>query len=330
MAADEIQALDQPQMILSTLEMRRLGKRQEIPILVTFWPTVGPSGKPGKTACNEEHQMSLLKKAPANRFRSTNRCDSGFFASERKGSGGCGAQPECLKLYYSLRGFSGTSTPPTTMAGLRSWLAANGREAGWRGKLYVANTITWNEHACEFRQKGCSPNYFASAWSLACCKRDMRRAETFRHQVIEGAIPTLIFTVAKKNPLGFQALVSVARVTKHFLNMEEYASFLVDRGDEALISSRLTRIESDDGLFGWRFGDCHADLIGSVGSPFGDHVHGTDGHWQFDNDGTHLILFSDDFLLWEEPTFVAASTVKQSRYGLDVNAANLDEILTLR
>jgi hypothetical protein len=192
----------------------------------------------------------------------------------------------------------------------------------------VASTIWWNEEPAEFRQSGCSPNYQADYWSLAFCKHAMRGAAIFRRRLEEEAVPLFVFTVAGRNGQAFQALVSIAKVTIYFRTMEEYAMFVCETGQERLLSSRLTRVRIEDGLLGWRFGDCHADRRARVGPPLRGHVHGGEEEWwQRDNDGTHLILFAEEYLLWKEPRFVTRQTVTQRGYGLKVTAENLGQIL---
>lgn len=230
---------------------------------------------------------------------------------------------------YSLKMLS-ASTAPKGFQQLQQWLTCNGKHPNWDGKIYVASTIHWDSAAHEFVQTGCSPNYHAGWWSLACCKHDMREARPFRAEAIDLSIPTFVFTLASLDPNVGQALVSVARVTSHFFNtMREYAQFLLETRNRALISSRLTRVRQDDGLLGWRFGDCHADISGQVGEPSSGHVHHVPTWWKADIDGKHLILVSDRFLLWPEPVFAAAKTQKQSKYGTNITSDNLHDLLRI-
>jgi hypothetical protein len=125
-------------------------------------------------------------------------------------------------------------------------------------------------------------------------------------------------------------LVSVAQVTEHsFKTMEEYAGFLHDSGDAALISSRSTRNRENDGLLGWRFGDCHADFGGKVGEPYRGHVHHANKEWKNDLNGKHMILVSDRYLVWQKPVFVSSTTRKQSRYGEDIDASSLRQLMRI-
>jgi hypothetical protein len=229
--------------------------------------------------------------------------------------------------FYSLEKFASKSIP-RTIKGLLSWLSAHHESGQWDAKIYVASSIVWNDDPPEFRQTGCSPNFHAGLWSLACCKYPMRGAQPFRGQVKDKTIPTFVFTLASKAPHeGFQALVSVAKVTGAFETMEEYARFLLDRGTRKLISSRLTRVRADDGLLGSRFGDCHADRKGIVGTPDKDHVHSGSNAWRNDVNGNHLILVSRTFLLWDRPVFITQRTIGQSRYGQNLTPENLEYVL---
>ncbi len=231
---------------------------------------------------------------------------------------------------YSLKNLSSTAAPTDSEA-LERWLTSDGTHSNWDGKMYVARTIYWDSDRNEFLQTGCSPNYQAGWWSLACCKHDMREARPFRAEAIDLSIPTYVFTLASLDSNVGQTLVSIAQVTKHFFNtMQEYAQFLLETRNRALISSRLTRVRQDDGLLGWRFGDCHEDMSGEVGEPNSGHVHHVPEWWKADVDGKHLILVSDRFLLWPEPVFVAAKTQKQSRYGKNIASDNLHGLLRSR
>ena len=160
---------------------------------------------------------------------------------------------------YSLKNLSPT-VAPRDLEGLERWLTCDGTHPNWDGKMYVARTIYWNPDGHEFLQTGCSPNYHAGWWSLACCKHDMREARPFRDEATDDSIPTYVFTLASLDRKLGQPLVSVAQVDEHHFNtMNEYAKFLVSTRDHALISSRLTRERHEDGLLGWRFGDCQHD-----------------------------------------------------------------------
>jgi len=234
---------------------------------------------------------------------------------------------ENVPQFYSLKRL-GTPSPPKTFRELETWLTENGKYRKWDAKIYVAKSIRWEAKASEFQQRGCSPNYQAGWWSLACCKYDMRTARPFRDIAIDLTIPTYIFTLGKLEPELGQPLVSVAEVTEHsFRTMKEYFQFLLEQHNRGLTSSRSTCVRRNDGLFGWRFGDCHSDLSGKIGKPHQHHVHRRDDSWKNDCNGEHMILASDRFLLWPEPAFVAATTQKQSRYGTDIDPSTLRKLL---
>lgn len=231
---------------------------------------------------------------------------------------------ECKPLknvgFYSLKGIS---VVPQTLFELETWLGED-----WDGKIYVAKTISWNGR--EFHQSGCSPNYMAGWWSLACCKHQMRAGFPFQKKVFDYKKPTYIFTLAKQSvPKQPQSLVSVARITNHFKTMKEYASFLRTKGNK-LLSSRLSRESSNDGMLGWRFGDCHADFAGKVGHPHKGHVHAEGGEWKKDcpekkQSRGHLILISDEFIVWNKPAFKARHIFKQGGSGFNIDQMNLTD-----
>jgi hypothetical protein len=230
--------------------------------------------------------------------------------------------------FYSLERWASKSLPKT-MEGLRNWLSKHNKTKQWDAKLYVARSIEWNEDPPEFRQTGCSPNFQARLWSLACCKYPMRAAAPFRDQAKDGSIPTFVFTLARKHG-SFQPLVSIAKLTARlcFETMEEYARFLLKSGKHKLISSRLTRTREKDLSLARRFGDCHADRQGSIGAPSSHHVHAHRDAWKADINGDHLILVSKEFLLWDHPVFATRKTIGQSRYGKNLTPENLTDILT--
>jgi hypothetical protein len=233
-----------------------------------------------------------------------------------------------LPAFYSLT--SGAPAPqPKNLTELKRWLTHNGQHPTWDGKMYVASTIYWDARAREFRQTGCSPNYQAGWWSLACCKHDMRTARPFRDKATDLSIPTYVFTLAERHPDIGQALVSVAQVTKHsFATMNAYAHFVLTHGDRSLISSRLTRLRQNDGFLGFRFGDCHSDRRGTIGEPCTDHVHHPKNYWKADLNGKHLILVSHRFVQWTTPVFLATTTQKQSRFGKDIDSTTVHQLIS--
>jgi len=235
---------------------------------------------------------------------------------------GCNRVPPGVEVSdYALDAVPSTGAS-TTLAELRAWLVKNSPSGHWFGKLYVATTIRWDEKSGTFRQKGCSPNYKAGWWTLACCKHDMRRSSRLKEMVNNGEPTVFVFTLAEKSTVrgcDTQALVSVAKVTEHYATMAEYAKdFVLRSGNRMLISSRLSRERHNDGFYGWHFGDCHSDRSGSVGAPQGGHVHKHPGGWKLDIENGHEILISDRFLVWKRPCFGSIQTINQSRYGRNV------------
>jgi len=168
----------------------------------------------------------------------------------------------------------------------------------------------------------------------------MRSNKQFRDQVENsrkrnGAY--FIFTLASNKgsglPPGGQALVSIARITQTFDNMELYAKFLCGQS-QAIKLSRLTRQQADDKYKGWQFGDCHADCKGVLGRPNGNHSHSKGDEWKSDIKSDikkkRLILYSDHFLIWEEPKIISRMTIRQDRWGRDISPDTLGELLKSR
>lgn len=236
----------------------------------------------------------------------------------------CGCKLPTEREFYSPKAFP--ARPPRTISALQTWLGKS-----WDGKIYVAPTICWNEKEKEFRQRGCSPNYMAGWWTLACCKYDMRASVPFKGNVFDFSKPTYVFTLSECIG-GEQALVSVARVTKCFRTMGEYADFLKTR-NKKLASSRFSRECNDDGMRGWHFGDCHADSDGRVDRPNSGHVHSRGGKWEADcpekkQSRDHLILVSNQFIVWAKPAFVKVKPpFKRSRYGVNIDESKLRSFL---
>ena len=243
----------------------------------------------------------------------------------------CGPQPLAVKVpHYSLSRIALTHTAPTTLTVLGAWLHDNSPNGCWRGKIYVASTISWDGKQNTFVQRGCSPNYMAGWWSLTCCKHDMRSGGPLRRVLAQrNSEAVFIFTLAEQDEMNRQGLVSVAKMTEHFPDMQTYARRILSSRDGRLISSRLSRRRQNDDLFGWRFGDCHANRSGEVGAPHPEHEHGKNrAHcWDRDNTPGHELLLSDCFKIWPTPVFFSKQTLKQSRYGLGLNGGTLSKLL---
>jgi hypothetical protein len=94
--------------------------------------------------------------------------------------------------------------------------------------------------------------------------------------------------------------------------------------NDKLLSEKLSNRRRSTGM-GRRFGDCHADGRGRVANPNEPHVHA--GDVGRDLDGSHLLLASDCFVVWNRPALRARTTLLQSRYGINVTAENLESLL---
>lgn len=209
-----------------------------------------------------------------------------------------------------------TSDNPSTMPALCEWLKARAGGKGWFGKAYVAESIHLAQPRETLVQTGCSPNYLGRLWTLACCKHAMRGASPFR-SAFRTETPVFIFTLASKKGCDFQGLVNVARITRAFESMGEYAEWIRDHQNREVQLSRFTRTDPSKRHLGWRFGDCHADTRGDVGAPTTEHVHAAVTQWQPDRNGKHLILASNDFILYGTPRFRSKETMGPSRYGFN-------------
>lgn len=234
----------------------------------------------------------------------------------------CGCPTSTEFEFYPLKGIP-TTRAPQTISALKNWLDKLGKD--WDGKIYIATSIFLKND--EFRQSGCSPNYMAGWWSLACCKHKMLASCSFKEKVLDQK-PTYIFTLAK-NSDGKHWLVSVARITNPFETMKKYADFLRTKGKK-LLSSRLSREFQEDGMRGWRFGDCHANSAGKIGRPYKEHVHAKGDGWKDDCPETnpkqrHLIVVSDDYIVWRKPTFKVRNKARNVFRGPKGAGVNIDQ-----
>jgi hypothetical protein len=210
------------------------------------------------------------------------------------------------------------------------------RSQAWRNRPTEAQSFSWEHYSSDFPswtgtafiQEGNSPNFQAGWCTLTCCKHDVRSARPFNDELKKPGNAVFIFTLARQDANEDQNLVSVAKVTKYFATMGDYAAHLLASGNSALITSRLTRCVLKNSL-GWRFGDCHADQNGCVGPPNPNHVHGSNygNCWADDIAHGHRLLMSDCFLIWSQSAFRANNTLMQARYGRDINAGSLLQLL---
>lgn len=159
----------------------------------------------------------------------------------------------------------------------------------------------------------------------------MRSARSFKDLVVSRETAVFIMTCARK-PKGVegQPLVSVAHVTHWFDSMSSYAAFIAgaDGRGRALRASRLTGQRVRDGGLGWRFGDCHADADGRLRAPAVDHVHGQPRQWRRDLADGHMILASNEFVVWRTPQLATTKVWNQLRFGIDVASSNLSSTIT--
>lgn len=229
--------------------------------------------------------------------------------------------------WYRLTGASSTHAPESLVelqSLLRRWSANSNGE--WWGKLYVASTIWYDTGESAFLQNGCSPNYRGGLWTLACCKHDMRAASSFKERVRSELSAVVILTLAKASGPGHQQyLVSAAKVTGWFETMNDYANELLELRSEKLLGEKMSNRRQSSSL-ARRFGDCYADGRGRVNDPKVPHVHA--GNAGRDLDGTHLLLASDCYVVWNNPILRARSTLGRNRYGINIAPENLLSLLT--
>jgi hypothetical protein len=108
--------------------------------------------------------------------------------------------------------------------------------------------------------------------------------------------------------------------------MLKYGKWL-NRQSRRLRDSKLTIRRVNDGQLGWRFGDCHVDTKGELHAPHYHHDHFENNAWKWDANSDHMIVASDNSLVWSEPLFGAGRILKQSRYGMNISKSNLAELL---
>ena len=230
---------------------------------------------------------------------------------------------------YSLHGLDRRRAPPT-LDELKRMLKKWSKDQ-WRGKLYVAKTICWDDNKHQFLQEGCAPNYRGGLWTLTCCKHEMRAAASFKRAVKSDDRATIIFTLCscRNAPDHRQYLVSVAKVTKSFGSMREYANHLLKQKNERLLREKLSLLPKREHGLGWHFGDCHADLNGKVKAPGNGHVHaGKKAKEDLNGKHKHLLLASDCYVIWQHPILCAKpeQKIRQARFGITVTPDNLDEL----
>lgn len=221
----------------------------------------------------------------------------------------------------------------------------------FKGKVYSTNkdSITFNNNKNALTQGTSSPSYFGGLWSLACCKKDMRRSESFGsnfREVNEGHYkpnhPVFIFTVSSKSyypnaDTRAQWLASVAMVTDGFYDMADYGYFLLNNYEGEAVDNRITRRE-DKSHIGAKKGDCHINYQGEKGKPSSSHDHvvtnppcGMDGDNGYKEDlkQDHLKLVSRPgfWIAWKNPQFKSRETINSKAYGINLRSygSNMNE-----
>jgi hypothetical protein len=223
---------------------------------------------------------------------------------------------------------------PRTVTGLAKVLSRWGakKPGGWRGKMYVASTIThsFGSEADGFLQAGCGPNFRGGLWTLTTCKYAMRRAEPFQQLVMARDVATVVLVFCKVSGRdNRQYLVSAARITENFASMRDYFRYLRQHHSKATLMEKCSRSRPVGASLGYRFGDCHVDGRGTQRPPGGKHVHAGRAA-KADLAGDHRLLASSEYLVWDRPTIWARATMRQSAYGTDVDHDTLRSLLTDR
>lgn len=209
------------------------------------------------------------------------------------------------------------------------------------GRLYVARSIGYYDG---FVQTASSPSYFGGLWTLACCKKSMRRKDDFtnlfREPYDDGILypkkPLFIFTCAsssedKGHPSEANGrrnwLASVAMVTRGFWRMEDYGAFLKEKMPEEAVNRRLTGVSTtpeSDRKIARQKGDCHINDNGVVCVPPPEHDHsddnkdqsncgcsgsksGADPYGYEDNQEDHVKCLSEPgfWVTWPQPEFAS-------------------------
>lgn len=216
------------------------------------------------------------------------------------------------------------------------------------GRSYVARSIRFDE-ANGLVQTANAPGYFGGVWSLATCKKMMRGepregndpnpSHPFRQLFADDDGPGLrprrpvfIISCASSDQSldipywadsGREWVASVALVTRGFLGMDEYETYLRDRYDCIAYDYRVTG-RSDAPTIARKKGDCHVDDAGDVCFPPEEHDHDFEEAGDFsgggctvratdepepedyiDNSRSHVKCIADRgfWIGWSTPTF---------------------------
>lgn len=226
------------------------------------------------------------------------------------------------------------------------------------GRIYIARTIQY-QSGTGLAQTGSAPNFFGGLWSLATCKKDMRRAKSFQKLFQETddtgvrrpKRPVFIFACSSRNakydkPDGTESyrnwLASASMVTHGFDQMEDYGRYLLESREGPAKANRLTHASNRPEVAEDR-GDCHVDEEGHGHYPPSNHQHG-DGEVEatcdcngqpssrnpddhIDNSDAHIkcVAESGYWLGWTEPRFAPIPEKKPNRGHK--NTKGFDELL---
>lgn len=227
-----------------------------------------------------------------------------------------------------------------------------------RGRIYIARTIQYQSDT-GLAQTGSAPNFFGGLWSLATCKKGMRRSNSFQKLfrapnddgVRRPKQPVFIFACASRSKAYDKPeradshrnwLASAAMVTHGFDRMEDYGRYLLETHEGPAMEKRLTHASDRPGIAEDR-GDCHVDETGQVHYPPANHQHG-DGEVEatcgctsqssgrdpddhIDNSDAHIkcIAESEYWLGWTEPRF---ALVPEEEFNVGhKNTREFDDIL---
>ena len=227
-----------------------------------------------------------------------------------------------------------------------------------RGRVYIARTIQYQSDT-GLAQTGSAPNFFGGLWSLATCKRGMRRSNSFQklfrapdnEGVRRPKHPVFVLACGSRSSAHDKPewadshrnwLASAAMVTHGFDRMEDYGRYLLETQVGPAKVKRLTHSSDRPGIAEDR-GDCHVDETGQVHYPPANHQHGDgevkatcgctgqssgrdpDNH--IDNSDAHIkcVAESEYWLGWTEPKF---ALVPEEEFNVGYkNARGYDDIL---
>jgi len=201
------------------------------------------------------------------------------------------------------------------------------------GRAYIAKSLKYHDEL-GLIQTGSAPNYFDGLFTLATCRKDMRGEpnegsepnpdhpfRTLFEERQDGILmprkPVFILTFSSRKQeydrvgdVYERYLVNASLITQGFLEMSDYADFLISNYSGDRVEKRLThggnQVAEDRG-------DCHANREGNVHYPPDSHQHG-DGEQacgcktqsstdHIDNSPHHVKCLSGErfWIGWEHP-----------------------------